>query len=135
MTDSVTITSPNGGRTLTFGNVEGDYFSVAVDGNDCAACQRIYGFTDVPHLVALFASMAQEWRGWKGEKSWCSLEGEFELHATSDRLGHITLRVVLTNVNTGPAEPWRLEATLLTEAGLLQGLAGEVADLFAGERG
>ena len=41
--------------------------------------------------VGLFEQMAIEWQGWKGEKTWGSLEGEFDLTATSDSTGHITL--------------------------------------------
>ena len=41
--------------------------------------------------TGLFEQMANEWQGWKGEKSWGSLEGEFDLKATSDSTGHITL--------------------------------------------
>jgi hypothetical protein len=130
MNESVTVKSPNGNRFLAFSEPEGDYFSVALGGSDCSARRRVYAYKDQRHLVALFASMAEEWRGWEGEKSWCSIEGEFELHATSDSLGHVALRVVLTNANEGPSEPWRVESTVMIEAGRLEGLRSEVADLF-----
>ena len=41
--------------------------------------------------IGLFEEMAIEWRGWDREKSWGSLEGEFDLTETSDSTGHVTL--------------------------------------------
>ena len=46
------------------------------------------GFIDF--LIDLDETMSRN-NGWSGEKSWTSLEGEFDLSATSDSLGHVTL--------------------------------------------
>ena len=49
--------------------------------------------------LQLFQSIENEWKGWKGEKSWGSFEGEFDLSATSDSTGHITLKASLFSVS------------------------------------
>jgi len=134
MKDPVRIASANGRRALIFRDVEGDYFTVALDAGDCNAELGVYAFADAHGLADLFVSMAEEWRGWEGEKSWCSLEGEFELHATTDALGYVAIRAVLTNANLESEEPWHMDAVLVTEAGQLERMAVEVCALFEAEK-
>ncbi len=39
------------------------------------------------------AEIAEAWRGWEGVKTWETIEGEFELSASSDSAGHYFLKV------------------------------------------
>jgi hypothetical protein len=44
-------------------------------------------------LGVFFRRLSDDWRGWKGERTWASIEGAFDLAATHDGLGHVALRV------------------------------------------
>ena len=72
--------------------------------------------------------MAANWRGWEGELSWGTLEGEFKMTATCDRLGHIDLLVEMKS-DSYPRD-WELKARLLLEAGTLDQLHRSVLAVF-----
>ena len=76
-----------------------------------------------PHdLPAFFEGLAREWRGWAGERTWSSLEGDLSLTATADRAGHVSIRVALVG---GPLQRWSAETVLMIEAGQLEAIAAE----------
>ena len=75
-------------------------------------------------LARYFEIFAQEWEGWEGERTWATLEGEFALRASSDKLGHITLKYFLRPANTEFL--WELTGALEVEAGQLESIANEV---------
>ena len=77
-------------------------------------------------LPDLFHDMAAEWMGWAGEKTWSDLETNVEIAATSDKTGHISLRVTLN----GQDGDTQLRTCLKFEAGQLENFAKEVARLF-----
>ena len=79
----------------------------------------------VPSPAELFREIAAEWAGWVGEKSWSDLESSVEIVATSDRTGHISLRVTL-NGQDGDTQP---RTCLKFEAGQLENFAKEVTVL------
>ena len=74
--------------------------------------------------------MAAEWRGWKGEKKWESLEGELSLTCTSDGLGHVAIQVDLV---TDPMREWRGGGRIVVEAGQLGALANAAAEFVDAE--
>jgi hypothetical protein len=80
--------------------------------------------------AALFNQVAEEWSGWKGEKGWGAIEGEFNLSATCDSLGHVTF-VVELNPNGHPP-CWSANLSLVVDAGQLEGLSN-AAKLFFNE--
>ena len=80
-------------------------------------------------LSAFFRDLSDHWRGWEGNKSWESLEGELSLTASIDKAGHVSLRVVLTDVAV--AERWRAEATIFLDAGGLEGIARGIDQFFS----
>jgi hypothetical protein len=76
----------------------------------------------------LFASMAAQWRGWNGELKWRALEGEYNLAASTDSSGHVTLSVTLTgSVEDGY---WSATIPLSIEAGMLDRLDQQVRAFF-----
>ncbi len=78
--------------------------------------------------AAFFAELAKQWRGWKGEKRWGSMEGELDLAAVSDSTGHVRLTVRM-RPDAYPAV-WSATASVLIEAGQLEGLERRFAEFF-----
>ncbi len=76
----------------------------------------------------LFRKMAANWRGWDGELSWTTLEGDFSMTATSDRLGHIILLAELKS-DSYPRD-WELKARFHLEAGTLDQLYRSISAVF-----
>lgn len=76
----------------------------------------------------LFAQFAENWRGWKGKKEWRSIEGELNLAATTDSLGHITLTAELNPNGYNPC--WSGTLTLVLNAGSLEEIANHAKAFF-----
>ena len=76
-------------------------------------------------LGLLFRRMADDWRGWDGEREWASIEGLFDLTATHDGLGHVSLRVRLRSGLYD--EDWNAGGVIWLDAGGLSKLAREAA--------
>jgi len=76
-------------------------------------------------LAELFQHFADNWRGWQGNKTWASLEGEISITATSDHLGHVFLAVRLRE---GTPPRWTLDAHLVLEAGMFPKLAADARE-------
>ncbi len=70
--------------------------------------------------------MADHWQGWKGEKAWGALDGEFTLKATATSLGHISIIIEMVEM----AGAFRLGATLHLEAGQLEEISKKMETLF-----
>ena len=106
---------------------QGGSFPVRLSGPGISATVHAYehGYQWAP---AFFADLADHWRGWAGEKSWESAEAHIRLSATADRLGHVLLRVALRDLNV--SADWRVEASLLIEAGQLGELATSARAAF-----
>jgi hypothetical protein len=109
------------------GSVE--YFCCELGDQSARARLRVYAY-DASGLSALFEGMAYEWKGWAGEKVWHSPESEFDLRASSDGRGHVTLKVTLTLLTPAPA--WRFECQIPLEAGQLDATAAEVRSFIKG---
>jgi hypothetical protein len=122
------IKSSNSDAVLEFSQHEDDYFAVSFRSSGRSATVRVFGYTDTKHLGALFQVMASEWKGWSGTKEWASIEREFIIECTADGRGHVAIRVVLQNQMC--EEPWKLEAVLNTDSGLLAQYAEEAKRFF-----
>ena len=75
-----------------------------------------------------FVQVANEWTGWKGTKEWGAIEGEYNLIATCDSTGHITLDVELNRNSFSPG--WSGTLSLMIEAGQLEQLARDAKVFF-----
>ena len=100
----------------------------------CGATRAAVEFycRDVPSLSDLFGELADDWRGWEGERVWGSLDGELGFRATHDKLGTVTLAVRLRSDVYEPSVRdflWTTTALLLLDAGRLDALAREAAQL------
>ena len=76
-------------------------------------------------LSDYFASLAAEWSGWPDEKSWMNDGVEVRLDATTDKLGHVALKVTLRTYNETC-----LSAVILIEAGMLDQIAADMKDII-----
>ena len=132
MSASIELKSAQDGTTLSLRDVtelrlrdsEGpEYFEVHISGPNVSAHARVYGYMS-SGLPELFESLAQNWKGWDGERLWSSLEGEFSLSATADRLGHIWLGYRLRGDVGG--QTWELKGRLLLESGQLDAIARDI---------
>jgi len=128
--ESVIIRSSRDGTELTL-STEGfpasEKLEVSLVGPSCSArlATSTY-YSGSPAL--LFRKMAASWRGWEGELCWSTLEGEFKMTATADRLGHILLLAELHS-DAYPRE-WELKARLDLEAGALEQLCRSIEAVF-----
>jgi hypothetical protein len=83
------------------------------------------GFSD---LARFFESLAADWRGWSGERTWESLEGELAFTATHD--GHVRLRI---DVRGSIERDWRVRCDLAVEPGEQLSAAARDARAFASQ--
>ena len=127
--DPVFIKSADTSATLTFCDKEGEYFAVVYESPSVSVRRRVWGYTDCPLLVELFQSVAKEWKGWSGQKEWKSIEGEFSLSATSDKLGHVLL-YICSNEFDG-TEMWELKVQLALDASQTENIAKRISEFFA----
>jgi Family of unknown function (DUF6228) len=105
-------------------------YVVELSARDFRASVRVEnpGFGHPP--TQLFQELVPYWTGWKGQKSWRSLEGELEIDATCDLTGHITL---LISIPANGHTLWSAQAGVLIEAGQLEAVARS-ADIFFARR-
>lgn len=126
--ETVIIKSTRGARALKFSNRNGDYFDAELSGDSIFAKKGIWGYTDTDLLISLFESIAGDWKGWEGERHWAAIEGDLDITATSDKLGHIRIDVVLLNNNI--EDDWKVEAPIYLDAGCLDSLCTQIRRFF-----
>jgi hypothetical protein len=128
MVSDVFIQSADSAARLALSSIDGDYFTATFESPHLRVSKRVWGYTDCQFLADLFRSLAQDWKGWEGERTWESIEGEFGVSASSDRLGHIRLKLRFREVEG--REPWMAEPALNVEAGQLNAIADAVQRFF-----
>ena len=116
----------DGGR-LEVGRIGRDRWHVTLSLPGLSASAEVDAFAyDGEHtLDLLFRRLADDWRGWEGERTWSSLEGDFDLAATHDGLGHVALQVRLRS-GPFPAD-WLATGTIWLDAGQLDAVAREAS--------
>ena len=130
--DEIIIKSSKSSASIRFHDKHGEYFLTTVSSVDYSATIKVWSYTDSAHLVDLFQSMALDWRGWTGNRSWESIEGELHLDCSHDRLGHITLCTCL-RMNDGVSDAWSIKCIITTEAGQLDKIARDITSFFNGQ--
>ena len=117
--ESFEIRSSERGARLLLRRYQGGLIA-EFDAPDLSSATQVYVLGGCDHLDRLWRDLAENWRGWEGTRSWQSLEGDLELSATSDRLGHVALEVRLEE---GAPFPWRVHGKLSLDAGQLHRIA------------
>jgi Family of unknown function (DUF6228) len=104
-------------------------YAVELEAFDFHASIRVENPSFGQPPAQLFNELAANWNGWEGTKVWRAIEGELELKATSDRLGHVTLAVAVSPYPS--AGQWSAQAEVTVEAGQLERLASDARLFFA----
>jgi hypothetical protein len=77
-------------------------------------------------LWRFLAELATDWRGWDGDRTWQSEEGELRLTAVHNKTNTVT---VTAELEDGAPPRWKLTAELQLDPGVLQTLAAEAKRL------
>jgi hypothetical protein len=115
------IKSVDDGTVFELGPYDNDYFLASVSATGIRAQARV-GRYMAQRLDDLFAYLAANWKGWTGERTWESLEGELRLAATCDRTGHVRINI---HLHDGAPALWKVNTSVMVEAGQLERLAEE----------
>ncbi|MEV1017482.1 DUF6228 family protein [Micromonospora sp. NPDC049751] len=80
-----------------------------------------------------FQSLADDWRGWRGGRTWRSLEGAMEIDAHHDGSGHVAIGVLLRRARQAYTDDaWSARVVFTIEAGEeMTSLAADVRGLLA----
>ena len=68
--------------------------------------------------TVFFNDLAQNWKGWKGEKKWRAMEGELTFIAVMDSVGHITITASIHPDLCPPV--WVAKVSVTVDAGQLE---------------
>lgn len=128
MENFVTIRSTSDATRLTFSDAVGESFTAFIENAHFSGRVVVSTYISGPPSL-LFEEMAREWRGWKGEKEWVDLDDNLRLTATTDLTGHTSLHVIMRDYSC--STDWRLQATLILEAGQLAEMARAMKKIFA----
>ncbi|MET4539524.1 hypothetical protein ABIE37_001296 [Arthrobacter bambusae] len=90
-----------------------DYVVVTANLEGLRVSKRVYDFDRWSPLLSYFEELANNWRGWNGDKTFDSLEGDFRLSAKHD--GHV--RVSFELEETYPPNPWAAKGQIVLDPG------------------
>lgn len=136
MMDLILLKSSRGYDELQLSESEGlrqaegsEYFLFTLRSHNLLASTRVYAFMPYGSMQQFFEDIAVNWKGWKGEKKWSSLEGELSFVCTSDDLGHVAIEVALSARLY--EDGWEVRNVLYVDAGQLTGIAAQITKFFA----
>ena len=101
-----------------------EYFLASLTGRGINAQARVGKYMAEP-FANLFEYLSTNWKGWKGERAWESLEGEFRLGATADLTGHTRINI---HLHDGAPARWEVNTFVEVEAGQLERLAQDARE-------
>ena len=116
------------GRGSPHDDLNDGYWMAALSCGPLQAALRFYEI-ELGGLADYFAALADDWRGWNGQRRWVSLEDDVELVATHDGLGTITLTARL-RTEAFSQHRWSAAAQLVLDAGGLDGIARDAKRLL-----
>lgn len=106
----------------TFVDVE-----VTIDAGSLHVTSLVQTVEGAGGLAAFLRSLAEDWRGWTGERTWESLERTLTIGARHEPLGHVVLTFTLREHHV--PDPWIAAAPVRIAAGEdLRSLAEALTD-------
>ena len=132
--DSVIIRGEGGAEQIELarkyenGTLDGEYFSVHFTGQRLEASAPVYAFNPFGEdLPTFFARLAKE-IGSESKLNWGSLEGEFELDCSLDRLGHVEIEAKLVSNQLSPG--WTAELRFTMDTSQVEQAAAQLKLFF-----
>lgn len=114
---------------LSLGPLDNEYLEVRYQTNGIEISTKPYLYTDGVELANFFKSIASEWQGWAGIKTWASIESDFELEATNNGTNSVDL-VFNLRKNDGADDDWTFKGRIKIELGALDKIAEDVERLY-----
>jgi Family of unknown function (DUF6228) len=109
--------------------MQGDYFQVALKGCKVSAETTVHAYTDANGLNNLFQELGKLDQPWGNEKIWKSIEDDFSIAITCDKLGHVSLKAKI-RIRPGHPEEAYIEAGLVMDFGSLSYLSRDAQEFF-----
>lgn len=125
----MTVVIDSGAGKLSLGPLDNEYLEVSYQTNGITISAKPYLYIDGVGLANFFRSMANEWKGWEGSKSWASIENDFELEATNNGTNSVDLFFSLRK-NIGADDDWEFKGKIKVELGALDKVAEDIETLF-----
>jgi hypothetical protein len=121
-------------RQLVFSDSDphDDYFRVELRGSvtaDITVYAHIYA-RDAKYFREVFQELGQLDKPWGGHETWVSLEGDFSLSISCNKLGHVCFEVRM-KLDQGQPEEAFVSAYLMTDLGAMPSIAKDAQEFFA----
>ena len=108
--------------------IDPEYMQVKIEGQNASIFHKVFLYTDIDSLKDFFNEMADNWKGWKSERKWSSIEGDILIIATCSLTGTINLSIKLVH-NLGCDDWWEFQTIFVVESGQLEDLAKQMSIL------
>lgn len=125
---SVKLKSLSENKRLFLRLIDPEYMQVKIESQNASIFHMVFLYTDINSLKDFFNEMAVNWKGWKSEKKWSSLEGDVLIVATFSLTGNINLSIKLVH-NLGCDDWWEFQTVFVIESGQLENLAKQMSIL------
>jgi hypothetical protein len=121
-------------RKLVFSDSDpyDDYFRVELRGSVSAGVTvyaHIYA-RDAKYFREVFQELGQLDKPWGGHETWVSIESDFSLSISCDKLGHVCFEVKMQLEQAQPEEAY-ISANLMTDLSAMPSIAEEAQKFFA----
>jgi hypothetical protein len=128
MVESFSIDCVRSKTTLLFEVKHKDFYQVTLTHPAFTVSKGVWEYSEGDKLAALLLKLGQRNTPWEGTVTWNSIDPEFQLDFRCDRLGHVTVGMMLCK--NSMEERWKVEAELKTEIGQLSSLANSATHFF-----
>ena len=123
-----TLTILNGSNKLEIGPRNGEYLDILFSSQNVKVSTKSYLYRDAEELSTFFKSLAANWKGWEGCKTWHSIESDIHFEAIHNNLGAIILKFQIQQDQT--SNPWAFKGQISIELGMLQSISENAEKIF-----
>lgn len=128
MTYRLTI-GANSGK-LTLGPVHDECLQISYVNEGATLETQTFLYNDGERIKSYFKDLSDHWKGWEGAKKWESVEKDFILSATHNRLGIVEVQVQLEK-ELNNNERWEFKGIVEIELGSLDDVVKKIETLFS----